>query len=73
MTPKEKAQKIYDDFALIYHPLHWDMKVRNCKQAKQCSIQCVENIKQENQYDQSTIDGYWGEVIEEIKNIGEKK
>lgn len=70
MTPKEKAEKIYADFASIYHPLFFQYKVNNCMQAKECAIKCVKNIKFETQYEQITLDGYWDEVILEIYKIG---
>ena|ERR1035437_1290256 len=84
LTTKEQAQKLYDDFSVIFHPLYHDMAIHvkgekfqiRCKQAKECALVAAkthiysENNSPFNEMENWKEDNkYWNEVISEIDKI----
>jgi len=70
MTPKEKAQYLFDNF--YNHCFNPDTyRDVNEDNAKQCALIAVDEIiKQESTYDLSISDiNYWQQVKQEINNL----
>lgn len=72
LTAQEQAQKLYEEFVTIYHPLFYDPAIQKydkkltikCVQAKECTLKAVELLKVN-----STDSAYWAAVIVEINKI----
>lgn len=77
MTPKEKAQKLFDDF---HYQICNDNKLSQCDStefcAKQCAAMAVNEIFSEFKdypvpfgFEENFKLHYWGDVLKEIKNL----
>lgn len=78
ITLKEQAQSLYDEFAVILHPLYHELAIHmkdgrqikiKCKQAKECAKKAAEIIRDNCD---PGVWGFWNEVIVQIDKINEE-
>lgn len=79
LTPKEQAKKLYEEFALIFHPLYHDAAIHllsgeiigiRCRTAKTCAMKAAETVRDSlllTMRKEETL--HWQSVCDEIENI----